>query len=55
MDKREQEGKDIYFLFLHFSHAKGIARNVTKNGNAISYNLSIRNKMKLTFPLFKHA
>lgn len=53
---REEEGKDIYFLFLHFSNAKSVARNiVAKNKNAIPYNLSIRNKVKLTFTLFKHA
>lgn len=42
-----------YFLFFHFSCAKGIARNVIiENGNAIPY-LSLENKVKLTL-LFKH-
>lgn len=51
-----QEEKYIYFLFFHFSYAKGVVRNViTKDGNAIPYNLSIENKVKLTLLLFKHA
>lgn len=54
---RMETGRERY-LFSTFSFilpvSKGVARNVvTKHENAIPYNLSIGNKVKLTLPFFK--
>lgn len=53
---RGDRKRKIYtFYFFHFSCAKGIAQNVIiENGNAIPYNLSIENKVKLTLLLFEN-